>query len=826
MTRSRPPVLSLVLLAFLACVPITPAMGDGAQSPGGVRPGVLRLRTGDVATAQLPNLTKADATHRFTGPGRWVVQLDGPLSPERRAALESAGVKLGDYLPTNAFVADLGGTTPAELRRLGFVTWAGPYRPLWRIDPQIGTRVFQSPERQAHAARGELALSVYLFEGEAVDAAVAAIREISGAAIASTDPGAPGLGNQPVINVVLPAAGLQALADVPAVQFVEEYPEFTLRNSTDRWIVQSNIVNVTPLYDQGIHGEGQVLGHIDGRVAVGHCSFYDSYPIGPDHRKILAYNVTQGYNLHGTHTAGTAVGDGGSWNDTRGIAYLAKLVHNSIPSINETQVFNRLDLHRTQGATVHTNSWGNDGTTAYDGMCRAIDNFSWQYDDNLVCFAVTNLSTLKNPENAKNVLAVAASQDTPNQGNHCSGGTGPTSDGRRKPEIYAPGCGTFSSSGSSGCSTSGLTGTSMACPAIAGTALLVRQYFTDGFYPSGAASPADGFVPSGALLKAMLLNSAVDMTGIAGYPSNLEGWGRVLADNAVAFAADSRKLVVYDVRNNTLEALGTGEVTTYEIPVVGSSEQLRITLVWHDAPAAINASDAAVNNLDLVVTAPSGTLYRGNVFSGGVSVPGGTADAKNNVEQVHVNAPEIGTWTVAVSGTAVNTGVQGYALVATGNVDNLVCPVITQQPVSEVVAAGHTAIFAVTALGTLPLGYEWQKDGVPLGDNERISGSATPTLIISAAGLDDAGEYHVVVTNACGSTPSDAATLTVWAVGDMNCDGQVDMGDINPFVLAVEGEGAYYAAYAGCNWYNADINGDTVVNFADINPFVALLSGQ
>ena len=69
--------------------------------------------------------------------------------------------------------------------------------------------------------------------------------------------------------------------------------------------------------------------------------------------------------------------------------------------------------------------------------------FSYNHEESLVLFAEPNTSTLRNPENAKNLVAVAASQDTPNQASHCSGGVGPTSDGRRKPEIYAPGCSTM-----------------------------------------------------------------------------------------------------------------------------------------------------------------------------------------------------------------------------------------------------------------------------------------------------------------------------------------------------------------------------------------------
>jgi len=806
---------------LLCAAPFAAATGrpDGSTAPPA---GMLQLRTGAVATATLPNLAAMTPDKAFRDARHGVLQLDGPLTPARAAALRDAGVKLGDYLPVNSFIADVSAVTPGALQRLGFVRWAGDYRPEWRLDPRIGQTTFQTPERQAIANAGKLAVTVYLFPDETLSTGRDALSRVAGAEIVATDWD----GSQDVFNVVLPATSVAALAAIPAVQYVEEYPEFTLRNSTDRWIVQSNIANVTPLYDHGLHGEGQILGHIDGRVAVGHCSFYDTVVPGPDHRKILAYNTTQGNDSHGTHTAGTAVGDAGVWTDTRGVAYLAKMVHNVTPSMTESLMFSRLDLHRVQGATVHTNSWGNDATTAYDGVCRAIDNFSWMYDDNLVCFAVTNQSYLKNPENAKNCLAIGASQDTPSQGNFCSGGTGPTADGRRKPEIFAPGCGTLSAyySSSTPCNTVAKTGTSMACPAIAATGLLVRQYFTDGYYPTGAPDAAHAFVPSGPLIKAVLLNSAVDMTGISGYPSNQEGWGRVLADNALYFLGDARGLVVQDVRNNSPTALATGGYAAYDVAVNGATLQLRVTLVWHDAPAAINSASPPVNNLDLVVTSPTGAVYLGNVFSGGTSVTGGTADAKNNVEQVHVDLPELGIWTVRVKGTAVNSGAQGYAVVVTGDVVDASCPAITTEPATQATTAGDSVTFTVAATGSQPMTYQWRYAGVPLDEGGRLNGTTTATLTIAPADFADAGDYDVVVNNACGSATSAIATLTVWARGDTDCDGEIGFGDINPFIVALDGEASYAAAYPGCHWANADINADGQTDFGDINPFVTLLT--
>ena len=69
------------------------------------------------------------------------------------------------------------------------------------------------------------------------------------------------------------------------------------------------------------------------------------------------------------------------------------------------------------------------------------------------------------------------------------------------------------------------------------------------------------------------------------------------------------------------------------------------------------------------------------------------------------------------------------------------------------------------------------------------------------------------------------ATLPLVRRGDVNCDGAVGFGDINPFVLLLSNPTAWQAEYPACPMLNGDINGDGTVGFDDINPFVALLSG-
>ncbi len=653
--------LALVLSCGLAQASDVTASAAASATPK------LRLESGAHELGQADNLL-IGMRAATQAPRHGLIALDGAITPERRAQLEAAGVRLGQYMPDHAYIADLSGAQLGAVAELGYVGWAGAFRPEWKVSHELGLIVRTSDaELLEIQARGELALSVWLFPGADRAQALAEIAAIDGVSIVHDSLE----GDMRLVRLTAPRGAGETLAQIDGVRWIEDAPEISLRNNTSRWVVQSNVSGFYPVYDAGIRGEGQIVAVMDGRFNPNHCSFSDPEgdPFGPSHRKIQAYNTSIGSDTHGAHVSGTSVGDAGSFSDTRGVAYMARMVFNSVPSFSDAAVYNRLTQHYGQGATVHTNSWGNDGTVAYDGLARGFDRFLWDNDDNFVCLAVTNTSSLRNPENAKNLMAVAACRDTPSQNSFCSGGAGPTNDSRRKPEIMAPGCSIRSSFGS-GCSTTALTGTSMACPHIAGCAALVSQYFEDGFYPSGSANASDAFTPSGPLMKAMLLNSGQDISGDAGYPGSREGWGRVKLDEVLLFGTEGagESIIVRDVRIGSAEALSTGDVVEVPFEVTSGLSSLRVTLVWHDPPGAFGANPAYVNDLDLEVDTGAAT-YLGNVFSGGSSVTGGSADPRNNVEMVHTLAISPGSYVARINATAVNQGTQGYALVIRGMVD-------------------------------------------------------------------------------------------------------------------------------------------------------------
>ena len=646
----------------------------GLARADGVQPApVLRWASGDATLERGLDLLQGDdaaLTDAMRREQRLVLALGRPMDRAARAALANAGAAVLEYLPERALLVDVRDSDTARLRALhaqGLVRGVFAFAPEWKLD----ARLREAPRMgKAAPVRAEAWFFAGIDEASAAGLAarVAEVRVVSSGAA----------GDRAIVVVEATPAGLAGLARVAGVRFIEPTARFDVRsNVVTSWVVQTNQTGQTPLYARGLTGSGQIMGIVDDPFSPEHCAFRDAVnPIGPDHRKIVAYNSPVFSIVHGTHVSATAVGDPGFPGDNRGLAYGARMAFHWLP-FSIAEVYGRFDLHRTQGASVHTNSWGNSSTTSYDGTCVAIDEFSRLFEDQLIVFAVSNGATIANPENAKNALAVSAGGSPPNQDQMCNQlgtgpGAGPTNDGRRKPEVVAPGCFITSATGSA-CGQTTLSGTSMATPAVSAMALLARDYFVRGFYPGGTASAGSAFVPSGALLRAIVVNSARDMTGVAGYPNNREGWGRVTIDDALFFAGDARRLVLRDVRSDAPAALDGGESGLVRVRVTDAGLPLRATLAFTDPAGALGATNPVVNNLDLLVTAPDGTVYRGNNFAGGVSAPGGSADGINTIEQVLLTAPTPGVYSVSIVGSTVSVGPQGYALVVTGAVNEDVC---------------------------------------------------------------------------------------------------------------------------------------------------------
>ena len=196
------------------------------------------------------------------------------------------------------------------------------------------------------------------------------------------------------------------------------------------------------------------------------------------------------------------------------------------------------------------------------------------------------------------------------------------------------------------------TGTSHSTPVVAGMAALFRESAT----ASGrAAAPP---LPSPALTRAALANASTDLVGGTGAggsaPSSNQGWG--LGNLARLLDTGSRFL------DQETRFDATGETLTRSFAATTPAQPVRVTLAWTDPPGP-TSGNSFVNNLDLSVTRASST-FKGNVFSGGVSITGGTADTRNNLESVYLPAGVSGDFTVTV--TAANIAGNGVPGVGDG----------------------------------------------------------------------------------------------------------------------------------------------------------------
>lgn len=382
---------------------------------------------------------------------------------------------------------------------------------------------------------------------------------------------------------------------------------------------------------------------------------------------------------------------------------------------------------------------------------------------------------------------------------------GPTDDGRVKPDIVAPGIAIISTRTNVNQAyeqwgvciipaaeqayyvTQG--GTSMSNPLTAGAATLVRQYYADGWHPNNSlttnssAVGADGFSPTSALVKATLINGAWDMGpgqyGTGGtkeippswdtgkdLPNNVEGFGRVDVERSLfpgsGYGDDAnRKMEVHDVTTG----LTTGQVTNYTVTVANANDPLIATLVWTDPYGATAAATELVNNLDLQVTSGVTTWYPNKKDN-----TAGTADTRNNVEQVYISAPSAGTYTVTVTATAVpgngvaGTTAQPYALVISG----VVTPPCTPPAVPAPTATPGPSVNQITIDWSAIAGasgyYVYRSDGACPGGTfslvQTINSGATVSWTDSGLTGGSTYSYKVSAFTACESAQSSCTDAT------------------------------------------------------------------
>lgn len=212
------------------------------------------------------------------------------------------------------------------------------------------------------------------------------------------------------------------------------------------------------------------------------------------------------------------------------------------------------------------------------------------------------------------------------------------------------------------------SGTSMAAPIVAGSAALVRQYFEEGWFPTGSRVQGNSMSPSSSLVKAVLINGGQPLEGrqqddLSTSPSKEydfhQGFGGISLIDSLPLAGKN------DIQSQIVDrkSIHNGKEDTYDVTIDrsnGCEAPLSATLVWTDPAAAAGCASCLLNDLDLRIT---------QVGRSAPYFPNGRADPDtvNNVERIIIaNVTHGASFVVHVSGTNLESSSQNYSLVITG----------------------------------------------------------------------------------------------------------------------------------------------------------------
>jgi subtilisin-like proprotein convertase family protein len=715
---------------------------DGLQGAGAGRRDDMRevlLAGGQVDPARRPSLAAKDAPERREA--LVLVQYVGPVKETWLARLRATGATVLGYAAQNGYIVHAAGDALVRVTEL-----VGS-------DPTVraATALRSSDKVERGAAGGRVAVQTVggapgraarreaAGEGRELASELSAVHvrtqflDLSEAEVAD-------LAADPAVVAIEPA-GIPELHDERGAQIVAGNLTGNAPSGPgySAWLATKGFgapfgfaIDVT---DSGLDRGDTTTVHPD---LLGRVSYAHDYTLDPD---------ATDCGGHGTNVASIAAGlgsaagqDAQGFKHGLGVAPFAQVGASKVFRCNgapaAVNYATLTDDAYAGGARISNNSWGisnfggyHAASQTYDALVRDASAGTPGNQEMVEVFSAGNdgdgngdpldpkgdegYGSVTSPGTAKNVITVGAAEGVRGSGTDGCGvtnggadsaadiinfsGRGPTQDGRMKPDLVAPGTHITGASpqhagytGAGVCDKSFtgntfyslVSGTSQATPHVAGAAALLRDWWVRNIQPQA---------PSPAMTKAVLVNSAVDLAGgdsgkggqIPSAPNTDEGWGRVSL--GAALDATQRE---YSDQETTLDATGQNVLRSYS--VADTAKPVRVTLTWTDPPPATVTGNAFVNDLDLEVSA-GGRTYRGNWLADGLSVPGGQADFRNNVENVILPAGTGGRMSVKVVAKSLGgDGVPGngkpldqdFALVVSNAQEQASSPVLVQGAVS------------------------------------------------------------------------------------------------------------------------------------------------
>jgi hypothetical protein len=595
---------------------------------------MLYLKSGAFIPEKNINPENIDAFKRqatqISGRQFAVIQFEKILSKEQRAILQSAGVELLDYIPDNAYTVTISGALDANLLTNLHARSLIQLSPQQKMQPELAAGIFPA---WSVKKPGTIDIRISFPRTYSYEAVVNELM------IRNYDLISVELKQYRVLSLRIAATRLNEIASLPFIEYVEPVPPADQAlNYNSMFASRANVLKASAAVGgKNLNGQDVVVGVGDNGDIQSHLDFTNR----------LINRAGEITRAHASHVAGTIAGAGIIRELYTGYAPKATIV---------SQVFSKIFTQSStyvqdHGMVITNNSFGtvtNDCNYngLYDLSSRILDQQAFDFPELQHVFAAGNdgfrncspypvgfKTVLGGYQSAKNVLTVGSTDYKSDVSSFSS--KGPVRDGRLKPEIMSQG--QFVASTWVDNIYSYNNGTSMAAPGVSGgLALLVQRYRQ----LHGGTNPENG------LMKAIICNGGDDK-GTTGADYSY-GLGRLNLLRSVTMLENS---------NYYNSSLSNGSNVSYGISVPANTAQLKVLLYWQDPPAAVMAARTLVNDLDLEVITPSSTTilpWKLDTLPANVANAATTgADHINNIEQVVINNPIAGNYSLKTIASAI-----------------------------------------------------------------------------------------------------------------------------------------------------------------------------
>jgi len=638
------------------------AVSFDGESYSRVRPAQNRLelkRASFDPLERVPDLS----TSPLTGGGNvYVVQFHSQTLAAYRDELARLGCDVRHFLPYQAHLVRMSPAQAERVRALDFVRWVGEYHPEYRLEPAL------LADLRGGRPLADALYNVQVFEKGPAEKHVVAerIASLGGAVVAAIPHGY-------LLQARLGEQHLRAVVGWDEVVWVERWQAPETDMDKVRVDGGANLVES----GGGFTGSGVAGEACDTGVLVNHGDFQSNPP--------LIHNGNSSDKSHGTSVAGIVFGDGSGNGTARGLLPDGTHVFASFHNLSDRYAHTAELLQPPYEAVFQTNSWGSGLTTDYTSVSMELDDIV--FDNEIVILqSQSNTGDQESRPQAwsKNVVSVGGirhfnTQSPADDAWQGAGSIGPAADGRIKPDLAYWYDSIFTTADNGGY-TSSFGGTSAATPMTAGYfGLFFQMWHENAFGNDPTGTTVFESRPHATTARAFVINGAerYDFQGASHDLTRVhQGWGRVNLANLW----EARDKLFFVDETDVLENL---ESTTYSLVVGAGEPALRVTLVYLDLPGTTSSSVHRINDLTLRVGSPDGLTYWGNrnLKKGNWSLEGGAPNTKDVVENVFVQDPVPGVWTVEVLADEVNADAHvetpevdaDYALVVSGTLGEAGC---------------------------------------------------------------------------------------------------------------------------------------------------------